>query len=88
MQNAWTKEIDRLRAEVIKAYDDGFLDAIDSLERLEEDEFTVAINYLKLVRDELDNKPMSRTRKAEPPYNMREAMEEMKIEEAVKGYRL
>jgi len=87
MQNAWTKEIDRLRAEVIKAYDDGFLDAIDSLERLEEDEFTVAINYLKLVRDELDNKPMSRTRKAEPPYNMREAMEEMKIEEAVKGYR-
>ena len=88
MQNAWTKEIDRLRAEVIKAYDDGFLDAIDSLERLEEDEFTVAINYLKLVRDELDNKPMSRTRRADPPYNMREAMEEMKIEEAVKGYRL
>jgi hypothetical protein len=88
MHTAWTKEIDRLRAEVIKAYDDGFLDAINSLERLEEEEFADAIGYLKRVHDELDNEPLSRTRKAEPPYNMREAMEEMKIEEAVKGYRL
>ena len=87
MANALYQEIDRLRAEVIKAYDDGFLDAISSLERLEEEEFEDAIGYLKRVHDELDNEPMSRTRRADPPYNMREAMEEMKIEEAVKGYR-